>query len=79
MKDILLYILTNTLDTDEISVEEDDNNGFVTLTISAPQDQIGKIIGKGGKTINSIKNILKIKAIKEGKKIDIQVVENNPS
>ena len=74
MKNVLEYILENIVDG-ETSVEENEDNGFITYVVHAPQDEIGKIIGKGGKTINSIKNILKIKAIKDGKKVDIQIAE----
>lgn len=74
MKDILTYILDKFLD-EKVEVSEEEVDGFVTLKITAPQSQMGKIIGKGGKTINAMKNLLKIKAIKEGTKIDIQVTE----
>ena len=74
MKDSLEYMLTNILDT-KVDIEENDDEGFITYTIIAPQEVIGKIIGKGGRTINSMKNLLKIQAIKEEKRIDIQVKE----
>ncbi|RJQ25404.1 KH domain-containing protein [Candidatus Parcubacteria bacterium] len=75
MKDLLLYILSNISENGQIKVEEEENDGFITLNIYAPKDEIGKIIGKSGKTINSIKNIIKIKAIKENKKVDVQISE----
>jgi len=78
MKDIASYILTSILDEGvQFTIDEDDNNGFITLFITVPQEYMGKVIGKGGKTINSIKNILKIKAIKEGKKVEIELKEQS--
>ncbi|MCL5090452.1 MAG: KH domain-containing protein [Patescibacteria group bacterium] len=78
MKELLSYILTNILENEkDVEVSEEENDGFVVLKVSVPKEEIGKVIGKGGKTINSIKNILKIKAIKEGKRIDIEVVEKS--
>jgi len=74
MKELLEYMLKNILEKD-FTVNEEDENGFIVYKVTATQDEIGKIIGKGGKTINALKNILKIRAIKEDKKIDIQVVE----
>jgi predicted RNA-binding protein YlqC (UPF0109 family) len=74
MKELLEYMLKNILEKD-FTVSEEDENGFIVYKVTASQDEIGKIIGKGGKTINALKNILKIRAIKEDKKIDIQVVE----
>ncbi len=76
MKDLLEYILKNIVDNDKITVREDEEeDGNVILTITAPQDEIGRIIGKGGKVINAMKQLVKIQAIKENKRIEINVEE----
>lgn len=75
MKDLLSYILDNILGDENIKIDEEEQDGFTNLKITAPKEQMGKIIGKNGRIINSIKNIIKIKAIKEDKRIDVQVVE----
>lgn len=75
MKDALEHILKNIVEG-EFTVTEVDENGFTIFKISAPQDQIGRIIGKQGKTINAIKQVLKIQAIKEDRRIDIEVAES---
>lgn len=75
MKDTVKYILDNAIEGDTSEVTESEQDGFLTITIHAPKDTIGRVIGKGGKTVNAIKTLLKIRAIKEGKKIDVQVVE----
>ncbi|HRN96512.1 MAG TPA: KH domain-containing protein [Candidatus Levybacteria bacterium] len=75
MKDLLIYILENTVPEANATVEEQEQDGFVRLTITVPQEFMGKVIGKGGKNISAVKNILKIRAIKEGKKVEVDVVE----
>lgn len=76
MKDILLHVLSGIVDDpSSIEILEDDTDGNVVFTLKVPQDQMGRVIGKGGKTINSIKNILKISAIKEKKRVEINVME----
>lgn len=75
MKEALEYILFNIIDTSDITVEEEELDGLITYTIHAPKEYMGKIIGKNGRTINSMKNLLKIRAIKENKKINIQIAE----
>lgn len=75
MKKLLEYIVESIFDNKEITVSEDENEGIITFTITAPQEEIGKIIGKKGKIINAIKQVIKIQAIKEDKKIELQVAE----
>lgn len=76
MKDTLLAIVKEIVDNpDDVVVEETDDNGFVTLTITVHKDDMGKVIGKEGKVIRSIRNIMKIPAMKQGKKINISLAE----
>ncbi|MGE5041614.1 MAG: KH domain-containing protein [Candidatus Levyibacteriota bacterium] len=74
MQDLLQYMLEAIVEG-EFSITEEENDGFVVYKVSAPSDQIGRIIGKNGKTINALKNILKVKAVKENLKVDIQIAE----
>lgn len=76
MKNLFLYIIGAILDdSSKITVDEEEADGFITIKATVPPELMGKLIGKGGKTINSIKNILKIKAIKEKKRVEIELVE----
>lgn len=76
MKDTLLAIVKALVDNpDDVAVEETDDNGYVTLTISVNKDDMGKIIGKEGKVIRSLRNIMKIPAMKQNKKINISLAE----
>lgn len=76
MKDTLLAIVKALVDNpDDVVVEEADDNGFVTLTITVHKDDMGKVIGKEGKVIRSIRNLMKIPAMKQGKKVNISLAE----
>lgn len=75
MRELLEYILKNIIDNDKITVSESEDDGNITLTIHAPQDEIGRIIGKSGKVINAMKQLVKIQAIKENKRVEIDVEE----
>lgn len=65
MKALLEYILKGITNSEEISVDEIKEEDRVSLLIHAPSEFAGYIIGKGGKTIRAIRNILKIKATLE--------------
>lgn len=76
MKNLLEFILIHLVENPtEVSVEEiEDDRGTVFL-LHVHQDDIGRIIGKGGSVIQSIRNIGKIRALKEGIHAHITIAE----
>lgn len=61
IKETLEYILKAIIpESDQVSVEDHDEQGTIVFEISAPSELIGKIIGKEGKVIKSIRTILNL-------------------
>jgi uncharacterized protein len=76
MKDTLLFIITALVDNpDAVTLEEREEEGMIYFTVTVAKEDMGKIIGKEGKVIRSIRNIMKIKAMKEGVRINISLAE----
>jgi predicted RNA-binding protein YlqC (UPF0109 family) len=75
MKNLVEYIVKAIVESpDAVSVEETVlPDGKIILTIHTAPTDVGLVIGKMGKTINSIRSLVKIKAIKEGKFVDVKV------
>lgn len=74
MKELLDFILKNILGKDSTyEVREEDDGSIVKLTVKTAEDEGGMVIGKGGKVIKAIRNILRIKATLEKKKIILLV------
>lgn len=76
MKKFLEYLLRLIVDyPTDVSIEEIklENNNF-QYNIKANQEDIGKIIGREGKIISAIRNVVMIKAIKENCRIRIEIV-----
>lgn len=72
MKDTLDFIISSIVDDPKaVSIDEVEENGMIQYTITAAKDDLGKIIGKEGKIIRSIRNVMKIPAIKQNKRINI--------
>lgn len=74
----LLRVLIGPLVKDEKSIEivkQEDGENRVNFLVSIPQEDIAKVIGKEGKMIKAIKNLLKIRAFKEGVYVTIEVRE----
>ena len=74
MKDLLSHMIQGIIGK-ECEISEEDSNGYIVFKVKVPQEDVGIIIGRSGKTINAIKNVLKINAIREGIRVDIQVEE----
>lgn len=76
MKDALYYIVSSIVDNKEaVRIEEEDVDGVVTFTIFAAKEEMGRLIGKEGKVIRAIRNVMKVPAMKEQKKVQIQLGE----
>ena len=78
MKQILTHIVSSIVDgPKEVVIEETEENGMVTFTVTVAKDDMGKVIGKEGRIIRAIRNVMKIPAIKQGKKINITLSETS--
>lgn len=76
MKKALSYIISSIVDAPEsIVIEEHEENGTINFTIQVAKEDMGKVIGKEGKVIRAIRNVIKIPAIKQGKRINITLTE----
>lgn len=76
MKDFLIYLLQSFVDHPEaVKVEEQGEGGLVILSVVVDPSDIGKVIGREGKVIKALRNVVKILAIKEGKRADINLQE----
>jgi predicted RNA-binding protein YlqC (UPF0109 family) len=76
MKDTLHYIVTAIVDNpDAVQIEEREEEGLLNLLITVDPADMGKVIGKGGKVIRGIRNIMKIKAMKHDARINVSLAE----
>lgn len=77
MKELLDYIVKSIVDNKEsVVIEESDTpEGEVLLKLTVDPSDMGKIIGKEGKIINAVRTIIRILAIKQGKKVRVELTE----
>lgn len=76
MRDTLLFLLQAIADhPDDIVVDEDTAEDKTTLTIHANPEDMGKIIGKSGRIIRSLRDLTKLMAAKQGIYVDVVLAE----
>lgn len=76
MKDVLKFIISSIVEKSEsVEVAEEENQGIVNLTVKVDPLDMGKVIGKEGKVIKAIRNLMRIPGVLQGKKIYITLSE----
>lgn len=77
MRDFCEYLVKNLVDNpDKVDVSEtEDEYQTVVLTITVDPTDMGKVIGKEGKIIKAIRDLVKILAVKEQKRVNVVLAE----
>lgn len=78
MKDLLEFLVKKIVKNIEaVKIEETEQDGIVMLNLTVDPEEAGLVIGKGGRTIKSLRSILRVIAIKEGKRVEIKLANVN--
>lgn len=76
MKELIEYIVRILVDhPEEVQITEVDGEKTVIFELRCNKDDIGKIIGKSGKTVGAIRTLLSTAAAKDGKRAMLEVVD----
>lgn len=76
MKNFTEYLVKLIVNKPEsVEVVEDPQPDITGLRLKTAPEDIGLVIGKGGKIIRSLRTLLRIKGIKENKRVNLEVEE----
>ena len=77
MKELLEYLARSLVDDpDAVEVDEfEEDDGTIVLELSVAEDDYGKVIGRGGRTANAMRTVVKAAAVKENRRVLIDIVE----
>ncbi len=76
MKDLLEFMLKGILGEEKFEITETEEDGRLIYSIKTDPKNVGLIIGKGGKMIKSLRNILKVRATLEKKAVNLEIAED---
>jgi uncharacterized protein len=61
---------------DEVAVEDfAEDDGTVVLELSVAEDDYGTVIGRGGRTANALRTVVKAAAVRDGRRVLIDIVD----
>jgi predicted RNA-binding protein YlqC (UPF0109 family) len=77
MKELLEYLARQLVgEPGGVEVEQfDEDDGTVVLELAVADDDYGKVIGKGGRTANALRTVVKAAAVKEGRRVVVDIVD----
>jgi uncharacterized protein len=78
VKEVLEYIARNLVDDPEsvrVSESTEGDGAVVVLRLSVAPDDMGKVIGKGGRTARAIRKVVQAAGTREGVRTVVEIVE----
>jgi len=61
---------------DDVAVEEEvDHSDMLMLKLKVHPEDMGRIIGKEGKIIQALRTLLRVAALKQGKRVHVELIE----
>jgi predicted RNA-binding protein YlqC (UPF0109 family) len=76
-RELLQRLATGLVDApDEVTVEEfAEDDGTIMLELAVAADDYGKVIGRGGRTVNALRTVVAAAAASERRRVLIDIVD----
>ena len=77
MRELLAYLAKALVDQpDRVEVEQfEEDDGTLVLELSVGDDDYGKVIGRGGRTAQALRTVIKAAAVKDNRRVLVDIVE----
>jgi predicted RNA-binding protein YlqC (UPF0109 family) len=77
MRELLVYLVRALVDEpDKVEVDQfEEDDGTLVLELSVADDDYGQVIGRGGRTAQALRTVVKAAAVKDNKRVLVDIVE----
>ena len=76
MREFIEFIAKNLVDKPEdVSITEESKENKIVFKLKVGESDIGKVIGKKGKTAQALRTLLRAVGAKEGKRAILEIVD----
>jgi predicted RNA-binding protein YlqC (UPF0109 family) len=80
MQAFLEYVVKGLVEhQDQVSVTPVERNGLTIYELRLNPDDVGRVIGRQGMTINAIRSLLTASSAKKGLRCTLEIVEDKPA
>ncbi len=75
MKELVEFIAKSLVDDpSQVRVTEIEGETSLILELRVGPDDMGRVIGKGGRTANAVRTLVRVLAAKQGKRATLEIV-----
>ena len=75
MKELVEYMAKSLVnDPTAVVVREIEGSSATIFELSVASDDMGRIIGKQGRVANAMRTLLRVAAVKDGKRVTLEIV-----
>ena len=77
MEELLAYLARTLVDEpDEVHVESfEEDDGTVVLELEVAEEDTGKVIGRGGRTVAALRTVVKAAAVRHERRVLVDVLD----
>jgi predicted RNA-binding protein YlqC (UPF0109 family) len=77
VRELLEYLARALVDEpDKVRVEElEEEDGTIVLELSVGEDDYGKVIGRGGRTAQALRTVVKAASVREKRRVLVDIVD----
>ena len=75
MKELIEYIAKSLVDDpSQVRVDEIVEDDITTFELRVAAEDMGRVIGRGGRVANAMRTLLRVRAAKQGKRVRLRIV-----
>jgi predicted RNA-binding protein YlqC (UPF0109 family) len=76
MAELLAFLARELVDDPEaVRVETEDRDGALVLRLHVAQEDLGKVIGRGGRIVRALRTIVRATAVRDGRRVLVEIAD----
>ena len=77
MKDLVEFLARALVDDPAaVSVESfEEDDGTLVYEVTVAEDDVGKVIGRSGRTVNALRAVVRAAAVRDGRRVLVDIVD----
>ena len=62
-------------DPASVRVETEERDGTLVLILHVAEDDLGKVIGRGGRIVRALRTVVRATAVRDGRRVLVEIAE----